>query len=177
MNGELGPGERRLADYMRRVGEIQRQAEETQTRLKQLRAQVSSPDRSVSVEMAPGGRLQRLSLTPQAMQYGPNQLAALITETIRTAQTEVAEQMQETLHPLIGDSAAMDFLRDQITVAAQEDPEEPAPEAPEPESPLHPPAAAPPAPRSRRTDGSPLDDNPDDPDDDPDGPFDSVWKG
>ncbi|OLF16377.1 hypothetical protein BU204_17025 [Actinophytocola xanthii] len=156
------------------MGEIQQRAEETQTRLKQLRAQVSSPDRSVSVEMAPGGRLERLSLTPQAMQYGPNQLAELITETIRTAQTAVAEQMQETLHPLIGDSSAMDFLRDQITVAAREEPEDPAADPaaeapPGPESPLRhePPPAGPPTPRPRRADT----------DDDPDEPFDSVWRG
>lgn len=156
MDGELGSGERRLADYLRRVNEVQQRAEETQAQLKTLRAQVASPDRAVSVEMAPGGRLERLTLSQQAMEYGPEQLAAVITETVRRGHAAVAEQMQETLQPLIGDSPAMEFLRDQFEVAQQDEPEaEEAP--PAPESPL---TAEPPPPPVRR--------------DDDDG-FDSVW--
>lgn len=162
---DFGAGERRLADYTRRVAAIQEQAEETQARLKALRTRTTSADQSVTVEMAPGGRVERLSLSPQAMQHGPDRLAALITETIRQAHGEVAQQMQETLRPLIGDSPAMDFLRDQIDVA-QREPALPAEEAPaesaSPESPLRtdPPRPQRPAPR----------------DDEGDDGFDSVWR-
>lgn len=162
MNVELGAGERRLAEYLSRVGEIQQRADETQAQLKTLRAQVSSPDRSVSVEMAPGGRLERLSLTPQAMQYGPEQLAALISETIRKGHAAVAEQMQDTMRPLVGDSPAMEFLQDHIGLAQEEDEDEPPAETP--------PAQA----------DSPLQSDPQRPprrDDDDDDGFDSVWKG
>jgi DNA-binding protein YbaB len=169
MNMDVGAGEQRLADYMRRVGEIQQRAEETQAQLKTLRAGFTSPDRGVSVEMAPGGRLERLTISPEAMRQGPEQLAATITETIRGAHAAVAEQMQQTLQPLIGDSPAMEFLRDQIEIAQREESEEPdeldgriadVPDAVEPEPPLR---SEPPRPRAPRQD-----------DDDDEG-FDSVW--
>lgn len=102
---------------MRRVNDIQARAEETQAQLKALRAHVSSSDRSVSVTMAPGGRLDKLSLTPAAMRMSPEQLAAVITDTIHSGQAAVAEQMQATMQPLIGGTSAMDFLREQVTAA------------------------------------------------------------
>ncbi|GAB3435062.1 YbaB/EbfC family nucleoid-associated protein [Actinophytocola sediminis] len=162
MNMDVGAGERRLADYMRRVGEIQQRAEETQAQLKTLRARVSSPDRGVSVELAPGGRLERLTISPEAMRHGPEQLAASITETVRAAHAAVAEQMQETLQPLIGDSPAMEFLRDQIDVAQREDDDEQAPQDPaEPEPLLRSEAPPPRAPRPT--------------DDDDDEGLDTIW--
>lgn len=123
MSLDFGAGERRLADYARRVEAIQQQAEETQARLRTLRARTTSADQAVTVDMAPGGRLERLTLSPEAMQYGPERLAALITDTIRQAHGAVAEQMQETMRPLIGDSPAMEFLRDQIDIAQREEPQ------------------------------------------------------
>lgn len=172
MNVDVGAGERRLADYMRRVGEIQQRAEATQAELKTLRARATSPDRGVSVELAPGGRLERLTITPEAMRHGPDQLAAMISETIRSAHAAVAEQMQQTLQPLIGDSPAMEFLRDQFEVAQRDEPDD-EPDAPddvhdsepaaqdEPEAPLR--SEAPTArPRPAA-------------DDDDDEGFDSVW--
>lgn len=116
-SAELGAGQQRLDDYMRRVNDIQRRAEETQAQLKALRADVSSPDRSVVVRMAPGGRLEKLSLTPAAMRMSHDQLAALITETVSRAHAAVAGQMEATMQPLIGGTPAMDFLRDQVTAA------------------------------------------------------------
>lgn len=104
---------------MRRVNDIQQRAEETQAQLKALRANVSSPDRSVTVTMAPGGRLEKLSLTPSAMRMSHDQLAAMITETVSRGHAAVAGQMEATMQPLIGGTPAMDFLRDQVTAAQQ----------------------------------------------------------
>jgi DNA-binding protein YbaB len=167
---DFGAGERRLADYTRRVAAIQEQAEETQARLRTLRSRTTSADQSVTVEMAPGGRLERLALSPQAMRHGPERLAALITDTIQQAHGEVAERMRETLQPLVGDSPAMDFLRDHIDVARREEPrppeEEPAAAPPGPAgSPLR--SDAPPPPRPSTRD--------DDHHDDDDEGFESVW--
>lgn len=108
---------------MRRVNDIQQRAEETQAQLKALRANVSSPDRSVTVTMAPGGRLEKLSLTPSAMRMSHDQLAAMITETVSRGHAAVAEQMEATMQPLIGGTSAMDFLREQVTAAQQPDEE------------------------------------------------------
>lgn len=108
---------------MRRVNDIQQRAEETQAQLKALRANVSSPDRSVTVTMAPGGRLEKLSLAPSAMRMSHDQLAAMITETVSRGHAAVAEQMEATMQPLIGGTPAMDFLREQVTAAQQPDEE------------------------------------------------------
>jgi DNA-binding protein YbaB len=168
---DAGPGERRLADYARRVAAIQDQADQTRERLRTLRSRTTSADQSVTVEMAPGGRLERLVLGPEAMRHGPDRLAALITETVRQAHGEVAERMRETLHPLVGDSPAMDFLRDQIDVAQRAQPplpeEEPAASAAPPrpaDSPLRSEAPRPQRPATRDAD-----------DDDDDEGFVSVW--
>ncbi|WP_260188922.1 YbaB/EbfC family nucleoid-associated protein [Actinophytocola gossypii] len=172
MNTGPGAGERRLADYMRRVGEIQARAEETQAQLKALRAHVTSPDRVVTVEMAPGGRLERLTLSQDATRYGPQQLAAVITETIRRGHAEVAEQMQDTMRPLIGDSPAMEFLRDQIDIAQQDEDDEPAaPDDGRIDGEMTAETDEPPAPPQRpHRPPRPTEDDEDD-----DGPFRSVW--
>ncbi|GAA1264773.1 YbaB/EbfC family nucleoid-associated protein [Saccharothrix xinjiangensis] len=118
-SAEMGAGQQRLDEYVRRVNDIQQRAEETQAQLKALRAHVSSPDRSVAVTMAPGGRLEKLSLKPSAMRMSHDRLAAVITETISRGHAVVAEKMEATMRPLIGDTAAMDFLREQVTAAQQ----------------------------------------------------------
>ncbi|PWK82341.1 DNA-binding protein YbaB [Lentzea atacamensis] len=116
---------------MRRVTDIQQKAEETQAQLKALRANVSSPDRSVTVTMAPGGRLEKLSLAPSAMRMSHEQLAAMITETVSRGHAAVAEQMEATMQPLIGGTPAMDFLRDQVTAAQQPEETEEQPRRPQ----------------------------------------------
>jgi DNA-binding protein YbaB len=130
-SAELGAGQQRLDEYMRRVTDIQQKAEETQAQLKALRANVSSPDRSVTVTMAPGGRLEKLSLTPSAMRMSHEQLAAMITETVSRGHAAVAEQMEATMQPLIGGTPAMDFLRDQVTAAQQPEETEEQPRRPQ----------------------------------------------
>lgn len=121
--------QRRLEDYTRRVGEIQRRAEQTQEDLKNLRARASSRDGSVTVVLAPGGRLEKLDLSPRAMQLGHRELAATITQTIQAAHADAAGQTEAALRPLVGESQAMDFLRDQIGASLAEEDEQ-QPEAP-----------------------------------------------
>lgn len=118
----FGEAHRRLEDYTRRVAEIQRRAEQVQEQIKSARARSTSPDGIVTVVLAPGGRLESLKLSPEAMRLGHEQLAATITQTIRSAHEDAAAQTQEALLPLVGESDAMDFLRDQINSAMADDP-------------------------------------------------------
>lgn len=118
-----------LADYTRRVGDIQRRAEQTQEQIKSLRARAASPDGSVSVVLAPGGRLEELRLSPRALELGHQRLAATITQTVQAAHAEAAAQTQEALLPLVGESDAMDFLRDQIGAAMDEEEDDQSPAA------------------------------------------------
>lgn len=118
----LDDAHRWLEDYTRRVTETQRRTEQVQEQLRNARATATSPDGAVSVVLAPGGRLESLKLTPQAMQLGHERLSATITQTIRSAHEDAAAQTQEALLPLVGESDAMDFLRDQINTAMADDP-------------------------------------------------------
>ena len=125
-NNTFGTAQQRLADYMSRVGDIQQRANEAQEQIRTMRAEVSSADGGVTVVLAPGGRLERLALTPQAMRLGHDGLAALITETVARAHADASARMQATMQPLFGDSTAMDFLREQIQPPEADD----APAAP-----------------------------------------------
>lgn len=119
----MGRAEQWLADYTRRVGDIQRRAEQTQEQIKNVRARAASEDGTVSVVLAPGGRLEKLELTPRALELGHDRLAATITRTIQAAHADAAAQTQDALLPLVGESDAMEFLREQVGTALEEEPE------------------------------------------------------
>lgn len=120
MNVDPSESQEWLADYMRRIGDIQQRAEQTQEEIKNLRAQASSPDETVSVELAPGGRLEELHLTAQALELGPRRLADVIKQTVHAAHADAARQTQQAMEPLVGQSDAMEFLRDQLGVPEQD---------------------------------------------------------
>ncbi|GAA0513195.1 DNA-binding protein YbaB [Saccharopolyspora erythraea NRRL 2338] len=106
---------------MNRVGDIQRRANDVQEQIRGMRAEVGSPDGAVSVVLAPGGRLERLTIAPQAMRLGHERLSALITETVAKAHGAAAQQVQAAMQPLVGGTAAMDFLREQIQPPTADD--------------------------------------------------------
>ncbi|MDI5978022.1 YbaB/EbfC family nucleoid-associated protein [Amycolatopsis magusensis] len=137
----MAGGEQWLADYTRRVGEIQRKAQETQDQIKNMRARASSPDGAVTVVLAPGGRLESLALSPASVQLGHQRLAAAITQTIQAAHADAAAQTQAALQPLVGESDAMEFLKDQVDSAIAEDPAAPSAED-QPQPPQQPPRRA-----------------------------------
>lgn len=110
-----------LAAHMRKVGEIQQRVEQTQAQIKSSRARATSADNSVSVELAPGGRLEELRIANEAMRMGSKQLADVIKQTVQAAHTDAARQAEHALQPLVGESDAMEFLRDQIGLNAEED--------------------------------------------------------
>ncbi|MFD2396414.1 YbaB/EbfC family nucleoid-associated protein [Prauserella oleivorans] len=120
--GGMADAEQRLADYTRRVEEIQRRAEQTQEQIKNLRARSVSQDGTVEVVLAPGGRLERLTLSPRSLSLGHERLAATIMQTIQAAHADAAAQTQEALQPLVGGTRAMEFLQDQIGSALEDDP-------------------------------------------------------
>jgi DNA-binding protein YbaB len=154
----MAAARQRLDEYLNRVGDIQRRAEQAQAQIKQMRAQASSPDGTVSVTLAPGGRLERLTLTPQALDHGHHRLATLITETIRAGHAAAAQQVRDAMEPLVGGTPAMEFLSEQMGAAELDDPAGSLATPPDqPLPPAGPPHSAPPRPR-RRPDGPDDDD-------------------
>ncbi|QUH05867.1 YbaB/EbfC family nucleoid-associated protein [Saccharopolyspora erythraea] len=111
------------------MDDILRRADDVQERIRTMRAEVAGPDGAVSVVLAPGGRLERLTIAPHAMRLGHERLAALITETVAKAHGAAAQQVQAAMQPLVGGTAAMDFLREQIQPPTADDGNPPAPTA------------------------------------------------
>ncbi|GAA1950378.1 hypothetical protein GCM10009754_18810 [Amycolatopsis minnesotensis] len=177
----MAVGQEWLANYSGKIADIQRRAAEAQEQIKNMRARAESPDGAVKVVLAPGGRVENLELTPQAMSLGPDRLAAAIKQTIQKAHADAAGQTQAAVTPLVGDdSDAMEFLREQIGAAQQEEEPEEAPkpaapgeqapvlrpayeqqQAPPPPPPPAPPV--PPAPPARPRRARPADDDDDEP--------------
>ncbi|WAL64064.1 YbaB/EbfC family nucleoid-associated protein [Amycolatopsis cynarae] len=124
---DLKAAEERLAGYATRVQEIQQRAERSQEQIKTLRARAESPDGAVRVVLAPGGRLEDLTLSPQALRLGHDRLAAAIKQTVQAAHADAARQTQAALQPLLGQSAAMEFLAEQLDTGLAEEQAENAP--------------------------------------------------
>lgn len=89
------------------VQQLQKDARDRLESYKQLRADIqgmsstaTSDDHTVSVTVAPGGSLQDLTLTQQALRHGPERLAGLILSTTRAATADgarrLAARVQET---------------------------------------------------------------------------------
>jgi DNA-binding protein YbaB len=81
---------------------------------RESRSVAQSPDGAVAVVVASGGRIEEIQLTPKAMDLGHTALGRTIMETLRRAQVDAARKMEETMRPLLGDGASMEFLREQV---------------------------------------------------------------
>ena len=76
--------------------ETMARVEEVEAELRDLTVTVSSPDRHVTVVVAPGGKILKLTLDPRIYrQPDSSGLAAKIVDTIRRARSEVDEQENE----------------------------------------------------------------------------------
>jgi DNA-binding protein YbaB len=75
---------------------------EIRAALEKLRVSASSADRSVTVELAAGGAIVDLKLSPQAMAKTPETLAATILDAIRLGLAQVAERTTAEVEPLTG---------------------------------------------------------------------------
>lgn len=114
MTSGVGDPYQYLADYERNTERMQAQVSEAQNAFTATRAQASSPDGAVTVTVAAGGRIEGLQLTPKAMDLGHTRLGSTIIETIRRAQIDAAQQIEQAMRPVLGDGAGMDFLREQV---------------------------------------------------------------
>lgn len=105
---------RYLDDFEKKAEQLQRQLEASQEAMQNARGEATSSDGSVEVAAGVGGAVEKLRLTPKAMQLGHDALGQLIIETIRTAQAQAAHAAQEGMRPLLGDGEAMNFLAEQV---------------------------------------------------------------
>jgi hypothetical protein len=105
--------------------------------LGQIRAIVHSPDGSVAVAAGPGGTVQDIRFSPQAMALGPDGLRAAVMGTLRAAIAQAARQQAQLVQQYVGDDMdVVGQVRATQAKAVQQAPVIPPP-------PPAPPAAAP----------------------------------
>ncbi|MGP4020016.1 YbaB/EbfC family nucleoid-associated protein [Saccharopolyspora sp. 5N708] len=88
---------------MRRFQEQAQKASELQSAMRGLQGTASSADRSVTVTVAPSGALLDLRLAPNAVRQSASDLQQQIMATIRQATASAAEQLNNTVAPILGD--------------------------------------------------------------------------
>ncbi|ONF71490.1 YbaB/EbfC family nucleoid-associated protein [Amycolatopsis keratiniphila] len=116
-----------MREQERRSAALLAKAEQAKADLENNVVTLSSPDRLVTVTVNPGGGLTSLSLSPQAQERPPAQLASLIMSTYRKATTRAADRTLEIMAGLTGqDSEAVDFIKS--TLPPREE-TQPAPES------------------------------------------------
>ncbi|THV40514.1 YbaB/EbfC family nucleoid-associated protein [Glycomyces buryatensis] len=76
---------------------------EAQGSLQETTGYARSRDGAVEVRVAPSGAVIDLKLGPRAQGYSPQSLQYLIMEALQTATHDAAQQMQDTLGPILGD--------------------------------------------------------------------------
>lgn len=93
----------RIQEMMRKFEEQAQKASELQSAMQGMQGTASSPDRSVTVTVAPSGAVLDLRLAPNAVRQSANDLQQQIMATIRQATASAAEQLNNTVAPILGD--------------------------------------------------------------------------
>ncbi|MDA3630199.1 YbaB/EbfC family nucleoid-associated protein [Saccharopolyspora sp. WRP15-2] len=88
---------------MRKFEEQAQKASQLQSAMQDMQGTASSPDRSVTVTVAPSGAVLDLKLAPNAVRQSANDLQQQIMATIRAATASAAEQMNTAVAPILGD--------------------------------------------------------------------------
>jgi DNA-binding protein YbaB len=123
-----------LRDFEAQLAELKQKSEDLQEGLAAAASTATSRDGTVTVTVGPNGGLRDLRLGHRAVELGAAGLTALILETTRTAQRQVAAKVREAFQPLGAGTEAMDLYLDAVpddfdlTPASDED--TPAPPAP-----------------------------------------------
>ncbi|WP_433869390.1 YbaB/EbfC family nucleoid-associated protein [Saccharopolyspora sp. CA-218241] len=161
MGESVSGASERIQEMMRKFEEQAAKADELQEAMQGLQGTASSPDRSVTVTVAPSGALLDLRLTPGAVRHSAAELQQTIMATVREATASAAEQLNETVAPILGDrfdQFQQAFNVEGVAIKPQpaDDQDNPAPEPP-PAAPQPGPAAA--APPRPKPDAEPEDDD------------------
>jgi DNA-binding protein YbaB len=93
----------RIQEMLRNFEEQAAKAGQLQSAVQDMRGTATSDDRSITVSVAPSGAVLDLQLAPNAVRKQAHELQQQIMDTIRRATTHAADQMNETVAPILGD--------------------------------------------------------------------------
>lgn len=97
-------------DFEQLAQEQLAKAEELQRRLTTIVGEWTSPDRTVSLKVGPGGVLFDLHIRDQAMSLGGERLATLILDGVQAAGTQAGNQARTAVSETVGDLVDYDDL-------------------------------------------------------------------
>jgi len=103
-----------LKDFESQLAELKQKSEGLQAGIAAAETTVSSRDGTVTVTVGPNGGLRGLRLGHRAVDLGSARLTALILETARTAQRQVAAKVYEAFVPLGDGTEAMAMYLDAV---------------------------------------------------------------
>lgn len=98
-----------------RVAEVQRRTQAAKAELAEAATTQTSPDRTVTLTVNPGGRLSALTFGPDATKKTPAQLSATVLDTYRKAcRAAVSRTIQVMSEFTGGDESALATLRQNL---------------------------------------------------------------
>lgn len=95
--------DREMAVLDRKVAQAESQAQEQVARVGRITGRVSAPDGSIEVEVAPGGLLTGLTLSPAAVSGDMEVLARNIVSLADRATRRAGSNMYKALQPVLGE--------------------------------------------------------------------------
>ncbi len=97
-------------DFEQMAQEQLAKAEELQRRLATIVGEWTSPDRTVSLRVGPGGVLFDLHIREQALSLGGERLATMILDGVQAAGTQAGDQARKAVSETVGDLVNFDDL-------------------------------------------------------------------
>lgn len=97
-------------DYEQMAQEQLAKAEELQRRLTTIVGEWTSPDRTVSLRVGPGGVLFDLRIREQALALGGERLATMILDGVQAAGKQAGDQARKAVSETVGDLVNFDDL-------------------------------------------------------------------
>lgn len=91
-----------LAGWQQQIQAKMQQAERLREAATSVRTSSSSRDGAITTTVDHSGNLIDLQLTDAALRQRPDEVSASILSTLRSAQSQLGEQMREVMEPVVG---------------------------------------------------------------------------
>jgi hypothetical protein len=103
-----------LLQYDEKLKAVAERAEQTDKALREVGGSATSPDGEVVVRVSASGATTDLILRPSVREMDPDRLSRLILDTTRQAQREAGAQVVEAMRGLVGESEALDVVKNAL---------------------------------------------------------------
>ncbi|KOV89835.1 YbaB/EbfC family nucleoid-associated protein [Nocardia sp. NRRL S-836] len=103
-----------LAQYGAKIEQAKQQAEQARDQLGGVGGSASSPDGLITVSVNATGVLTDLRIKPEARGMDPGEIASAILAASSKAQREASGRVVQIMTDFVGESPALDFVKQQM---------------------------------------------------------------